>query len=114
MKSFEELTVWKRSCRMTVELYKSLRSCNDCGLKGQMTRAAVSIPSNIAEGAERRTHKEFINFLAIAKGSAAELRTQIYIASEVGIMTREDCRKFTEELKEISRMLQGLIASLSS
>ena len=81
MNVFEDLEVWKKSCRLTVSIYKSLQDCNDRCFKDQMTRAALSIPSNIAEGAERRSKKEFINFLSIAKGSAAELRTQIYIAS---------------------------------
>ena len=57
MNAFEDLEVWKKSCRLAVELYNVLRQCNDYGLKDQMTRAAVSIPSNIAEGAERRTKK---------------------------------------------------------
>lgn len=69
MNAFEDLDVWKKSYRLVVELYKELQNCKDCGLKDQMTRAAVSIPSNIAEGAERRTKKEFINFLSIPKGS---------------------------------------------
>jgi len=112
MNAFEDLDVWKRSCRLAVVLYKNLRNCKDYGLKDQMTRAAVSIPSNIAEGAERRTKKEFISFLSIAKGSAAELRTQIYIASKIGILSPAVCKQFTDELKIISAMLQKLIASL--
>ncbi len=113
MYQFENLEVWKRSCRITVELYKALEDCQDFGLKDQMTRAAVKIPSNIAEGAERRTPKEFCNFLAIAKGSAAELRTQLYIASKIALLPPELCREFTSELKEISAMLQKLISTLS-
>jgi four helix bundle protein len=65
---------------LSVRVYEVLRGCKDFGLKDQMTRAAVSIPSNIAEGAERDSKAEFIHFLHIAKGSAAELRTQVYIA----------------------------------
>ena len=80
--SFEDLVVWKRACRLAVELYGLLENCTDYGLKNQMTRAAVSIASNIAEGVERNTPKEFQRFLNIAKGSAAELRTQVYIAGE--------------------------------
>ena len=75
MNVFEDLEVWKKSCRLTVAVYESLKNCNDRCFKDQMTRAALSIPSNIAEGAERRSKKEFVNFLSIAKGSAAELRT---------------------------------------
>jgi four helix bundle protein len=76
-----------------------------------MNRAAVSIPSNIAEGAERDSKKEFIHFLNIAKGSAAELRTQIYICEKIGILPQKQTRTFIEETKEISSMLQGLINS---
>jgi hypothetical protein len=66
--SFEELDVWKRACRLAVRTYERLRNCRDYGLKGQMTRSAVSIASNIAEGAERNSRAEYIRFLHIAKG----------------------------------------------
>ena len=89
-----------------------MKECSDRCFKDQMTRAALSIPSNIAEGAERRTKKEFINFLSIAKGSAAELRTQIYIASKIKLLSATDCKSFAAELKIISSMLQKLISSL--
>ena len=111
MNVFEDLEVWKKSCRLTVSIYKSLQDCNDRCFKDQMTRAALSIPSNIAEGAERRSKKEFINFLSIAKGSAAELRTQIYIASKIKLLSASECKSFIAELKIISAMLQKLISS---
>ena len=113
MPYFEELEVWKQSCRLAVDLYKALENCKDYGLKDQMTRAAVSIPSNIAEGAERRSKKEFINFLSIAKGSAAELRTQIYIASKIKLLSKADCKSFAADLKIISSMLQSMISRLA-
>ena len=113
MPYFEELEVWKRSCRLAVALYRVLEQCKDRGLKDQMTRAAVSIPSNIAEGSERRTVKEYVSFLSISKGSAAELRTQIYIASKIGIISSAECKTFSAELKQISSMLQSMISKLS-
>ena len=113
MNVFEDLDVWKRSCRLTVELYNLLNGCNDRCFKDQMTRAALSIPSNIAEGAERRTAKEYVSFLYISKGSAAELRTQIYIASKIGIISSAECKTFSAELKQISSMLQAMISKLS-
>ena len=79
-----------------------------------MTRAAVSIPSNIAEGAERKTQKDFVHFLYIAKGSAAELRTQLYIAGELKIISKDDMQMLIRECKELSKMLKGLINALSS
>ncbi len=109
--SFEKLDVWKRSCKLAVEVYNSLKECRDSGMKDQMNRAAVSIPSNIAEGAERDSEREFIRFLHIAKGSAAELRTQLYIAEKTGILSPEMTLSLIKELKEISAMLHGLIKS---
>ncbi len=79
-RSFEELDVWQRACKLAVRAYEILKGCRDYGLKDQMTRAAISIASNIAEGAERNSKAETIRFLHIAKGSAGELRTQVYIA----------------------------------
>jgi four helix bundle protein len=111
-RSFEELEVWKFGCRLAVRVYEVLKECRDFGLKDQMTRAAVSISSNIAEGAERDSKQEFIRFLHIAKGSAAELRTQVYIACQIGIINNEVQKELVEELKKISSMLQSLIKSI--
>ena len=111
---FEKLAVWKRGCRFAVSLYETVKNCKDQGLYSQMTRAAVSIPSNIAEGAERKTQKDFVHFLNIAKGSAAELRTQLYIAGELKIISKEDMQMLIRECKELSKMLKGLINALSS
>ena len=110
-RSFEELVVWKRGCKLAVDVFFALRDCREFGLRDQMNRAAVSIPSNIAEGAERDSVKEFVHFLHIAKGSAAELRTQIYIAGNIGILTPQITQPLINETKEISAMLQGLINS---
>lgn len=75
---FEQLDVWKRACRLSRDLYKELKNCRDYGLRDQMIRAAVSIPSNIAEGEERESTAESARFLYFAKGSSGELITQIY------------------------------------
>ena len=110
--SFEDLDVWKRGCRLTVRIYEVLKNCRDYGFKDQIARAAVSIPSNIAEGAERDSKAEFIRFLHIAKGSAAEVRTQVYIAQEIGIIGEDIRKELVEELKMISSMLHSLIRFL--
>lgn len=111
--SFEELEVWKRSCRLAVEIMRVLADTKQFAIRDQMVRAALSVPSNIAEGSERDSRQDFIRFLRIAKGSAAELRTQAYIAGRLDILTKADTDNFIRELKEISAMLQGLIRSLS-
>jgi len=110
--SFENLDVWKRACRLSVRVYEILKDCRDYSLKDQMCRAAVSIASNIAEGAERDSRKEFIRFLHIAKGSAAELRTQVYIATKIGLIGSELQRELAEELIALSKMLHQLAASV--
>jgi four helix bundle protein len=79
-----------------------------------MTRSAVSIASNIAEGAERDSRVEFIRFLHIAKGSTAELRTQVYIAGQIGLFSKNLESELAVELKAISSMIHGLIKSLKN
>ena len=110
--SFEELEVWKKACRLSVRLYKLLGNCRDYGMKDQMLRSSVSIPSNIAEGSERKSSLDFQRFINIAQGSAAELRTQIYISREVNILSHLDAKELITELKSISKMLQSLHRSL--
>ena len=73
-----------------------------------MTRSCISIPSNIAEGAERESDREFRRFLAIAKGSAGELRTQLYIGLRAGIFTAEAANPLIQEAKELGSMIEGL------
>jgi len=111
--SFEDLEVWKRPVDVAVRLYGILKSCQDYGIRDQMLRSAVSVASNIAEGAERDSKADFIRFLRISKGSAAELRTQLQIAGAASVVNTTSCAKLQSEVMEISRMLQGLIASLS-
>ena len=110
--SFEDLDVWKKSCRLTVDLYRRLKEIRDWGFRDQACRAAVSVPSNIAEGFERGSTQEFIRFLFIAKGSAGDRRTQLYLATELGYLQKEVGSKLREECKHISAMIQSLISSL--
>lgn len=112
-KSFEDLEVWKRACRQALEIYEALKGAKDYSLKNQMERAAVSVPSNIAEGQERDTVPDFIRFLRIAKGSNAELRTQLYLATKLELISTEKSNELINESKQISKMLQGLIQSLA-
>jgi four helix bundle protein len=114
MGAFENLEVWKRSARMSAEIYLALAELKDFGFRDQITRASLSVPSNIAEGFERATVKETTNFLNYAKGSAGELRTQIYIGMEIGYITREQGKQWVSESEEISRMLHALIRTVRS
>ena len=111
-RSFEDLEVWKQACRLAVRLYRELKECRDFGMKDQMTRAAVSVASNIAEGAERDSKQEYIRFIHIAKDSAAELRTQLYIAGETGLMKKPTTAELIAELKHISATLQRIANTL--
>jgi four helix bundle protein len=111
--SFEDLEVWKRGCRLAVEVCRTVGESKQYALRDQMQRAAISISSNIAEGCERDSKLDFIRFLRIAKGSAAELRTQTYIALKLEMISKTDADKHIAELKEISAMLQGLIRSIN-
>ena len=108
---FEDLEVWKESMRLAVNLYRLLKECRDFSLRDQMQRAAVSIPSNIAEGYERKSNKEFIHYLYISKGSCSELRTQLYLAIKTGIVDGNCGEECLETTRRISAMLFNLIKS---
>jgi four helix bundle protein len=106
---FENLEVWKRGCRLCVEIYKALKDCKDFGFKDQITRSALSISSNIAEGYERGTNKDAIKFFFYAKGSAGELRTQIYIGIEISYIHKHTGLTWIQEVEQISKMIAALI-----
>ena len=112
-KSFEDLEVWQRACRLAVEIFEEFRSSDFVNLKNQIERSALSIPSNIAEGAERGGAKEFSQFLKIAKGSCGELRTQLYIATKLKTLESHKSKSLIAESKEISAMIEGLRKSIT-
>jgi four helix bundle protein len=112
-RSFEDLDVWKRACQLAVTVYQRLDDWRDYSLRDQIQRSAVSIASNIAEGSERGG-KDFVRFLRIASGSAAELRTQIYIARKIGRLSSDEATPIINETKEIAKMLTGLSRSLKT
>ena len=116
-KPHHKLVVWKRSLVFVTQIYRMTAQFppeERFGLVSQMRRAAVSIPSNIAEGAARNTRKEFMNFLYIAQGSASELETQMLISRELGFVATADLDGLMSELDEISKMIIGLQKSLNS
>jgi four helix bundle protein len=106
---FEGLDVWKRAMPLSSCIYKELKNLKDYGFKDQITRSGLSIPSNIAEGFERVSKKESINFLSYAKGSCGELRTQIYIGTDIGYVNKNKGQAWFKEANEISAMINGLI-----
>lgn len=111
--AFEDLEVWKRSAALSVDIYSELKQLNDFGFKDQITRSGLSIPSNIAEGIERRYEKEKVNFLSYAKGSCGELRTQVYIGMKIGYLSKDKGNQWIAETKAISVMLMGLMNSIT-
>jgi four helix bundle protein len=111
---FEKLDVWKRGCQLAQDTYIVFQESRDYSYRDQMVRSSLSIPSNIAEGSDRGTPKEFIRFLNIASGSSAELRTQAYIAGKLEIISKEQTQQIVAKSREISAMIQGLIRSIKA
>ena len=112
MSKFEELDIWKRSARLSANIYKEMATLKDFGFKDRITRSSLSVPSNIAEGHERESNKELANFLNYAKGSLGELRTQIYIGMEIGYIKKPIGKAWINETTELSKMLSGFIKSV--
>ena len=107
-RSFEDLEVWQRGCRLAVDVFKTFARCRNHTMQDQVQRSALSVPSNVAEGYERNSNKDFIRFLNIAKGSGGELRTQLYISRKLEFLTKSDFDRLVADSKEISKMLHGL------
>ena len=110
--SYKDLDVWKQARALAIEVYRLTDKeplCRDWGLCGQMQRAAVSVPSNIAEGDERGSNKESLRYLYISKGSLAELRTQLDIAQAVGKLSTDDHGAVDALADRVARLLSGMI-----
>jgi four helix bundle protein len=115
MKNFKKLSVWQKSMLLTKEVYqiaKQLPNEERFGLYSQMTRSAVSIPGNIAEGCSRSTDKDFRRFLGMALGSAFELETQLILVQNISLV-EEDINKLILLVCEVQKMLQGLMKKLN-
>ena len=116
-KPHKNLNAWSDAVDLAQQIYRVTErfpSNEQFGLTSQIRRAAVSIPSNIAEGAARQTKKEFLNFLHIAKGSLSELDTQLEIARRLEYLDQARWETLDERLERIDRMLSGLVRSLRS
>jgi four helix bundle protein len=115
MKNYEELDIWQQGCQLAVDVYQLTEKDpfkKDFGLRDQLRRSAVSIPSNIAEGKERETVKELVRYLYISKGSAAELKTQLYIAQKVGYLDIDIYLDLSARATTLSKQIGGLIRKL--
>jgi four helix bundle protein len=115
-KGFRDLFVWQKSKDLAVEIYKITNEkdfAKDFGFKDQIRRSAISISSNIAEGDERDTDKEAVRFFFIAKGSLAELSTQLQIACEIGFLDNKVHDDLENRFVELGKMLGALIKARS-
>ena len=115
MARFEDLLVWQKAMRLSVAVYKVTRGrefSRDFGLRDQIQRASVSVLSNIAEGFDRNSRPEFARFVSIARGSAGEVRAQLYLARELGYVSDAEARELLDACEEITRMLVDLRKSL--
>ncbi|WP_010134400.1 four helix bundle protein, partial [Ochrovirga pacifica] len=114
--SFEDIEAWQKARELNKLIYQITSKTNfskDFDLVRQIRRASISVSSNIAEGFERQSNKEFSRFLFIAKGSIGEVRSQMYLALDIGYIDETDFNKIKKSVLEISRMLSGLIKYLN-
>lgn len=117
IKSFEELNCWIESREFNRSIYKVTNKNKfnvDFDLRRQLRRASISISSNIAEGFERNTDKEFIYFLYVSKGSAGEVRSQLYLAHDLKYIDKNELIELQEQITSISKMISGLIRYLEN
>jgi len=112
-KHFEDLEIWKEGMEISKTVYVLLKDCKDYGLKEQMQRASVSIPSNIAEGYERNGVKEKQQFMFIAKASCGELRTHMYLAVHLNYVDTEQGNILINRIKKLSVMIYNYIQFLN-
>ena len=117
LKNYKELKVWQKAYQLCIVIYKITKGFPNeerYGLTSQIRRAAVSVPSNIAEGYGRKTTQEYIQSLYIAYGSHCELETQIMVSKDLGYIKSDDFQELQQEIGEVERMLKALIKSLQN
>jgi four helix bundle protein len=115
LKNYKELRVWQKAYQLCIEVYRITKTFPKeevYGLTSQIRRAAVSVPSNIAEGYGRRTAGEYIQALYVAYGSNCELETQVLLSGDLGFIKSEDLDKLQKGLGDVERLLKALIRSL--
>jgi len=117
MANFKELLVWQKSIELVTEIYRTTDAFpkdETFGLRSQIRRASVSIPSNIAEGNSRRSKPDYLQFLKISRGSCTEVETQLIISRNLIFLNEANYLKLNQDITEISKMLNGLINSLKA
>lgn len=114
VQKFEDLIAWQKARLLTKEVYAALRGCPDRGFTDQIQRASVSVMSNIAEGFERGTRNEFLNYLFIAKGSAGEVRAQLYAALDIGYINIETFTHLNGIVIECSKLIHSFTEKVKS
>ena len=117
LKNYKELKVWQKSYQLCLTIYKATKTFpknEGFGLTSQMRRAALSIPSNIAEGYGRKTTPDYLRSLYIAYGSTCELETQILLSGDLGYLNKESLSELQRDIGEVERMLKALIKSLET
>lgn len=117
LRNYKDLKVWQRSYELCIEIYKTTKGFpkeETYGLTSQIRRAAVSVPSNIAEGYGRKTTPDYIRSLYIAYGSNCELETQILLSGDLGYIEAVEFKKLQDGIGEVERMLKALIKSLEN
>ncbi|KKP68370.1 MAG: Ribosomal protein S23 [Candidatus Moranbacteria bacterium GW2011_GWE1_35_17] len=112
IEKFEDIIAWQKSKLLIYNIYKEFRACKDYAFRDQIQRASVSIMNNIAEGYERKGNKEFSKFLYISKGSCGEVRSMLYLALDLGYISKDKFELFSQQSLEISRMLSNFIKTL--
>lgn len=113
--SYRELIAWQKAIELVVQIYKitsSFPADERFGLTSQIRRAAVSIPSNIAEGQGRGPSNDFIRFLGIARGSLQEVDTQLDIAARLGLLGESICQQIANQIVEVAKLINGLARSI--
>lgn len=111
---FEDLIVWQEGVKLSCDIYRAFSNSREYAIKDQIIRSSISIPSNVAEGFERQSDKEFVRFLYYAKGSSGELRTQLYIANQLCLIDETVCKEAIVRSRRISGMIQNLITTINS
>ena len=109
---FEDLIVWQKARALVKEIYQATKDCKDYGFTDQIRRAAVSVMSNISEGFSRRSNKEFIQFLFIAKASVAEVQSDLYVALDQGYVKRDKFDVLYQQADKVARLISNFLTYL--